>query len=327
VLMFGLALLYILESTVTKIGSKNQLIILASLVLGAYSVPTFIYLSIPVILFYLLSFYKKNKENALILLKITCLALIVILGLYAPVFLVSGNYNFMRQYTPVSWVRIPELILKLYRLIFDFSFGYSKINYFFLLLAGIGLVSGLSFKKNKSFYFLSFFIFLIPFFSFILQRQYFPPRIFIHFIIFTSLIIGSVFSQIKKEVLFTMLLVVFYPAYLYNASVRNPRFIKYDKMDAAARIISGDIIKNRRKSVYFHEAYPKPLIEFYTRIKKKEVRLYNGQGLWKKDSFDINYPYDVIVWPSNGANLGSIRYITDTIYADETILVTGKGIN
>jgi hypothetical protein len=323
-LMFSIILLYALHNINSGFRKRYQYAILASLILGTYSVPSFIYFLMPVLLFYLLFYYKKDSDKAWLLFKISFIAVFVIFILYTPILLVSGNYNFMRQYEPIAVSRIPEVLIKIHHQLFKYIFGYTPLRFAISLLFLAGIITGLFDEKRRWLLILTFALIITPYLVFILQRQVYPPRIFIHLILLTSMFIGSLFFYINNQRIVIAFFFILISFYIYHNNIRNPIFAKYDKMDKAAELISEKIIGENKKSIFFSQQYPKPLIEFYTKIDNHKITIFNENGKWKQDSFNSKKNYDVIFWKSGDSRIIQMENAYDIFYSDETLTITTR---
>ncbi len=327
VLMFSVIILYALHKIGSGTRKRYRYALLISLVLGTYTVPSFIYFSTPALVFYLLLFFRRNRYAFKVLFKICCTAGIIIGILYMPVLFLSGNHNFLLHYTTIPTSELTEKAVEFHQGLFSFIFGYSSLNIVIGLLFAVSIIAIFLDKRKRWFIILTIVIISTPYIFFILQRQIFPQRIFIHIIIFSSIIIGSIFQNILNKRLLIGVLLIFTPLYIKHNLTLTHSLIEYNNMYDAVKRVSEKIMKENKKVIFFKLAHPaKPIIEYYTIINNYRVTLLNENGKWKKHPFNWSDNYDVIVWATGDPAMKQWASKHDIFYAGESITITTRKV-
>jgi hypothetical protein len=212
-------------------------------------------------------------------------------------------------------------LIRLYDSILNFIFSSAPSRYIYVVLFLGGMIAGVFEKRFRWMVILTFIVILFPGICFLFQKQIYPARIFIHFTIFTSLIIGILFYKIISPRFYLIFLVVLFPLYLFNNLFENRGKNHIHKMGAIAEKISNKMIEENKKTIFLNSSNMKPSIEYHTKIKNYPIDITIMKGLYRKDTFDSSVAYDVIVWSLKKTKMPVLNYAYNTVYYDGNIIV------
>jgi hypothetical protein len=322
VILFALIALWCLVMLDVQNKKRYWASLVASVALGFYSVPSFLYFAAPVLTFFFIRWAINDKAKAMILVKYATVAAILTLLLYTPVFLVSGTGALFSFYgKQFTYAELPKFIeVSLFELA-RHQFGRSAWHMIAgSSIVGLLLLAGLGMKKSKHwFYILSFIVCLLPVFVFFVQRQPYPPRAWVHLLIFISLIAATPGLWIQnKTVLCGIAAIVivlrFYPGFHENHLLRNG-------YDVVVKQVANRMIAENRNTVYINKNYVKPLFDFYFQSQHFPATISIQKGMYRSDKFDANTKYSTIVWYTKDPNNQLLKFPYDTVLVHHDFMV------
>jgi hypothetical protein len=322
ILLFSLVALWCLVMLDSYNKKRYRFSLVASLVAGFYTVPSFLYFAALALVFFFIRWFIKDRPKATMLMKHSIVVIIITLLLYTPVFLVSGTKGLFdysgRQFAYAEMQNFIQLsLVELVKYLFGRSLWHMIAGgSIFLLLLLYGLLFN---SKNKWFYLLSFAACLLPILIFFLQRQPFPARAWVHLLIFVSLIAATPGLWIRKKALLltittVVILVRFYPGF-------HERHLQRNGYDIVVKQVANRMMAESRNTLYINESNIKPLFDFYFQSSHFPATIYLQKGLYQKHQFDATVKYSAIIWHTNDPNNQLLKFPYDTVMVHKDIIV------
>ncbi len=322
ILLFALIALWCLVMLDVQNKKRYRFTLVTSLVAGFYTVPSSLYFAAPVLAFFFFRWVIQDKAKAIMLLKHSLVAAAITLLLYTPVFLVSGTsglFDFYGKHFTYAETGnfIDQSLYELIRHMFGrpvWAMIGGSVVFFLLLLYGFFLT-----PNRRWFYTLSFVSCILPVIVFFAQRQPYPPRAWIHLLIFVSLVAGTIGLQLRKKVFIititsAIILLGFNPGFHENHLLRN----SYDRV---VKQVAERMIAEKRNTLYINKNYIKPLFDFYFQSSHFPATIYLQKGLYRADEFDATKKYSAIIWYKNDPKNQLLKFPYDTVLIHKDIIV------
>lgn len=264
-------------------------------IIGFYTLPTFLYVSVSFI-FYLLVLFIKEKTTFKPLLIAHILIALIVLLLYSPIIYYNGlDAIINNQWTKkLTFQEVSNYFQTFAIGIYDRILGvrsiYFLIGYFFSLLLCYRVLRESREKHRIIFVFLFFFL---PF-SFILIHQVIPgPRTWSYLIVPFSVGISILIEQIfVKKVISRAIIygvgigIIFIQILIFHKS--HPK-AALENDDRASKLAL--MLQKQNHTIYFFEpgsasSYEEVTIQFQNLRTKKMIQLLNGKKIPRKEDFN-----------------------------------------
>lgn len=322
ILLFALITLWCLVMLHERNKKRYRLALVCSLVAGFYTVPSYLYFAVPVLVFFFVKWLVEDTAKAKLLIKYAMVAAMIVFLLYTPVFLVSGTgsllHSYGKQFTSNEMGSMLQLtLLELNKHLFGRSAPAmitGNIIFLFLLLYGFGTSAA-----KRWFFLLCFINCALPIFIFFVQKQPFPARAWIHLLVFVSLAVCTIGLMVKNRVIvvvITLLIIAFrfYPQF----SQYHLHVMGYDQF---AKQIATRMVAEKRNTLYINKNYIKPLFDFYFQSSHFPAAIYLQKGLYRSDEFDATVKYSAIIWSKNDPANQLLKFPYDTVLVHKDLIV------